>query len=371
MAIFPPWRFPSLGNIGLSTKYDRVPLLRGVVRGIAWRQANRKLPQSEAIAERKLKEQALPAFEKRSRPQFEELNTKLNAFRDFRRDYVGQLPTYAVSSTDQHIFVNTRTSSPINWAAGPPPAYTMPTSTLTVQLHESLINSGIDGLGQLLQHEMEKQLHKFRGEEPITLDQVNVAITHLKGREFLDRLDERMPLLGSRLRGLIEAQLDRLILPPPETIVEIANTVGIPKLDITECDPVRVRIDEDGLVLVRKSYPRKNPDVAPKELVLRLKIVDGQLSVDIDQEIPDWAKPYVELARARLDDLTKKFRERLKKSVREMLNKVGPGDLFETPKHLNLTFVDLQLSDGWLSMELDATVISAAEKQHSLISASY
>lgn len=134
--------------VGLSTKFDRIPILRGIVRNIARNEVAEKKQQGEAIAARKAADTALPRFEEEVGRKFEEANSNFqnNLLANLERRGIapGQ---YSARSSETHMAVSSRTISPAALAAPSAPETPAPSRGVSVQMHESALNASIDSLG--------------------------------------------------------------------------------------------------------------------------------------------------------------------------------------------------------------------------------
>lgn len=134
--------------VGLSTKFDGIPIIRGIVRDIARKEVAKKKQQGEAIAAKKAADTALPRFEEEVGRKFAEANSNFqnNLLANLERRGIapGQ---YSARSSETHMAISSRTISPSALAAPAPPETPAPSRGVAVQMHESALNAAIDSLG--------------------------------------------------------------------------------------------------------------------------------------------------------------------------------------------------------------------------------
>lgn len=135
-------------TVGIKTDFDRIPILRGFVRKIAAKEVAKKHGQSEAIAARKLADQALPRFEREVGQKFAEANNNIqnNVLQNLRNKGI-EPQAYSARSSETHLALSSRTMATGNLGGTPPPATPAPARGIAVQVHESAINAAIDSLG--------------------------------------------------------------------------------------------------------------------------------------------------------------------------------------------------------------------------------
>lgn len=135
-------------TVGVSTKFDRIPIIGGIARSIARDEAAKKKSQGEAIAARKAANQALPRFENEVNQKFQEANNNLQTNLIDNLERRGIAPgQYSARSSETHMAVSSRTISPSALAAPKPPETPAPRRGVAVQMHESALNAAIDSLG--------------------------------------------------------------------------------------------------------------------------------------------------------------------------------------------------------------------------------
>lgn len=395
-------------NVGLSTRFDRTPILRGLVRRIAWNQAQKLRPRTEAIAAQKIADQALPTFDESSSSNFRDLNSLLAAWGRFRQNYVGLAPEYEAYSSDTHLFVGSKTRAPMNLAGSAPLIEPLPQTTVVLQLHESALNAMIDGVGVLLEEQLNELLQTvvkehLKAKQLSELDiqtlgrDVQNLVQDLKAKlarraENMDvrRLKEALPFVSDEglaamkdyLPELIDVYLSRLApaalfeaLKNGERgkvdvflLMDVINRIlqgELPRIRLRDCDPVRIRIDEGEAVIVLGAGPRKNGR-SGKEVPFALAIDDGRFSVVAAKPTPkvDVLESLIDAHRAKpgedgdTDDV---LRDTIREKIEKGLAAIDPDLVFNTPDHLSTRVERLSLSDGWITVELSlGNVISVS-----------
>ena len=139
---------PNNRTVGIKTDFDGIPIIRGIARSIARKEVQKKHGQSEAIAARKLADQALPRFEEEVGRKFAEANDNLqnNLLRDLENRGIAP-ETYSTRSSETHLAMSTRTINGGTLAGSPPPTAPAPARGIAVQIHESTVNAALSTLG--------------------------------------------------------------------------------------------------------------------------------------------------------------------------------------------------------------------------------
>lgn len=313
-------------TVGVSTKFDRIPLLGGLARKIAFREAQSKKTQSESIAAQKLANKAIPRFESEVNSQFAEANANLdgNLLQGLRnRDIAPE--SYSARSSDSHIAVSSRTIRTATLAANNPPGIPVTSTGVSVQVHESALNAGIDSL-------------------------------KLSGRMSIDEV-----------LGRIEEALTEFARKPISLRSEDDGLDRNTEFDFDPADPIRVRLEEGkAVILLRTGFyeidkerriPRHSFEV-PVEVQLDggklLLIAPNTESKNIakvikPRSIEERASPRSILqARAVAQKLIQgAFKEEVQVVDPNVEVKLGGGQV------LPLSFSHFQISDGWISVVMD------------------
>ncbi|MCA9085370.1 MAG: hypothetical protein KDA81_15010 [Planctomycetaceae bacterium] len=230
-------------TVGVSTDYDKIPIIGRIARKIAWREVQEKHAQSEAIAAQKLRDRALPEFEREVGNRFSEANSNFqNKVLQNLRDRDIAPESYSARSTDSHFAVSSRTLNGETLAATRPPSSPAPRRGLAVQMHESSMNAAIESLG--LKGEMTPSE---------VISRIEVALEEFTGREISLRRED--------------APVDD-------------NTTFI----FDDSDPIRVRFDEGEVIFILRTGFRqkdRNREI-PKhvfEIPVGFELADGNLTV--------------------------------------------------------------------------------------------
>lgn len=313
-------------TIGVSTKYDRIPLLGGLARKIAFKEAQKKKTQSEAIAARKLADKAIPRFESEVNAKFSEANTNLQTNLFDGLEARGILPdSYSARSSDTHIAVSSRTITSDTLAADLAPGIPVTSTGLSVQIHESALNAGIGSL-------------KLSGR--MSIEDVLIRV-----EEALSEFARKPVSLRSE-----DEELD-------------TNT----EFDFDPSDPIRVRLEEGRAVfLLRTGFYQLDKDRRiPRhsfEVPVEFSLGEGGLQLTAPntesrtiarvikpKSIEEGASPRsIIQARAIAKKLIDgAFKEDIQTIDANVDVKLGGGQT------LPLTFSHFEISDGWISAVLD------------------
>lgn len=309
-------------TVGFKTDYDRIPIIRRIVRKIAAREIAKKDLQSEAIAARKLADEALPRFEREVQQKFSEANSNLqnNILQNLRNKNI-EPQAISTRSSETHLAISARTMATGNLGGSPPPTTPAPARGIAVQIHESAINASIDSLN-------------ISGS--MTVDQV----------------------VGNIERSL-EDFLGRQIKLRPDDKVGTDKT----EFDFTDTDAIRVRFDERRVIIILRTgfyQPENDRRIAKHvfEIPLELYLEAGELTLIPPKTDPksilalrpqaiEGRSSIRSVAQARkiaASLIEKTFKEPEIAIKRSVNVKMGDGS------NLPLMITRFELTDGWLTV---------------------
>lgn len=346
---------------GVTTELDDVPIVRGIVQSAATLQATQKKPQAEAIAARKLADKALPRFQRESDRRFGALNRFLCRTAYFRRRYVGRAPEYESYSTDTHLYSHSLTRSNISFAGTAPVPYPLPNNTLTVQIHESFVNSLIDGLETYGEQAVACLLVQLQEKYPN--DDAGELLSRIEAyvEDGVEVLDDVIPLGGDELQGFIRNYLAHgAVQKLRETLRDrLEDQSTIPQIQFRHCDALRVRVEEGKLIVLVNAPPRKAGSRAATEIPLTLALQDGRIRI---QELEEHVKRLVKLIE-RLNAAAQRNipAAEIEVAVNNLLNKLTADTLIKRPEDIELRFVNVQLTEGWITLEIEVRQLTDAE----------
>lgn len=353
-------------NMGVQTTFDRIPVLRMVARSVAYGEAERTRPQAERIAAGKISRAGLPEFQSISGERFEAVNEMLARGAEKRLDLYGRAPEYSSHSSSTHLFIESQTALTNSLGGAAPPIYPLPDATLTVHVHESLVNTVIDGVGIFAEQKVNELLKELSVDALAEREQLlNRLRERLSGDRFKEDLRLILPFADQDLLEAVAELIPDLALSglgqlqqledahgiQLDAILQLLGRVGLPELRFADCDPIRVRFDEGAIVLVFSPQPRQE-SVKTGVLKLNLKVVDGKVGLRLPETVSDEFKPFEERLRLLVDKLQERLRNRLKAKLEARL----PSEIVTLPEHLDFEFKNAQLSDGWLTLEVGATI---------------
>lgn len=313
-------------TVGVSTKFDRIPLVGRFARKIALGEAQKLKGQSEAIAARKLADQAIPRFEREVNSKFAEANGNLesNLLQGLRDRGIAP-DSYSARSSESHIAVSSRTIRPATLSANNAPGIPVTANGVSVQMHESAMNAGIDSL-------------------------------KLSGRMTIDEVLAR-----------VEEALTEFARKPISLRADTDSLDRDTDFDFDPADPIRVRLEEGRAVfLLRTGFyqiekdrriPRHSFEVpvevqldAGKLLVISPNTESKNIAKVIKpRSIEERASPRsIIQARAIAQKLIAgAFKEEVQVIDTQVDVKLGGG------QDLPLTLTYFQISDGWISAVLE------------------
>ena len=176
---------PNNQTVGIRTKYDWIPILGDIVRGIASDEVRKKSGQSNAIAAQKLAQRLLPEVDQKASEEMAKYNGELQTNLYGRLRAADLYPSsLSVRSSETHIAISSRTMSTGRLGGSSPDALIAPHGGIAVQFHESLVNNFIDRL---------ELSGKTLAESEIT-GYLSAVLTRLAGRPVtLPELDSPEP----------------------------------------------------------------------------------------------------------------------------------------------------------------------------------
>lgn len=305
---------------GLATKYDRIPIIRGIVRGIASQQIAESKPQSEALTAQKIREAALPKFESETNTQFSEGNDTLNKmFASLERKDVSP-DSISARSSNTHMALSSRTIGVSRLGGSLQPPSALIAKGAAVQLHESALNNAIDALGLQGRTILEKDL----------ATELEVALTDLFQREIkLTKNDEPQPAAE-------EGEPE-----PPTSFV------------FSTSDPIRVHFNNNQITLVmRAGVLQEGKDSIPEQIItipIAMSLQGGKVVLEpgtIGVASREEADRLKQITRA--NQIRRILARRLiRRELDSTIDLQAAGD-----KTLPLTVSMIQLIDGWLSAEM-------------------
>lgn len=311
-------------TVGVSTKYDGIPLFGGIIRNIARNEVAKSKAQSEAITARRLSDEALPKFENEVDNQLSELEASLRKTLD-SLDARGVGPeSLSARSSNSHIAVSSRTMGVSRLGGSAQPPVVLNPRGMAVQLHETALNNTIDALGFNGRTMPEKQV----------VDELEKSLSDLLQRDVKLRkeIDEATESKATPADGEPE---------PPTTFI------------FSKHDPIRAHFDNNSISLVlRTAVHQEGKEEIPEQVItipIEVSMADGKLVLNpgtIGVNSREETSRVRQIARAN------QIRRILGKQIvrREM---AGTFDVQAAgDRSLLLTLTRIQLADGWLTAEV-------------------
>lgn len=123
----------------------RLPIIRGIANGIAMREVQKRIPQSNAITRQKITNQVVPKLDSEVATNLDKAETQLEAkLYGPLRELESYPQELDVNSTDDAILVRARLMEDIELGGSEWPNLPMPTSGIVLQTHESLLNNSLE-----------------------------------------------------------------------------------------------------------------------------------------------------------------------------------------------------------------------------------
>ena len=305
-------------TVGLATKYDGIPIIRGIVRRMAAQKIAESKPQSDALTASRLREEALPKFEDETRQQFSDANSSLQKTRDSLERRGVAPDSISARSSNTHIAVSSRTIGIARLGGSTQPPAALMATGAAAQIHESALNNSLDALGFQGRAVPEKDFAK----------ELEVALSELFQRdiELWDGESEPAPA-GEE--------------PEPPTVFVFSNT-----------DPIRVRFASGKIILVlRMGVRQEGREEIPEQIITipaTLTLQDGKIIYEpgnIGVASREEADRLKQVTRA--NQIRRIMNRRIvRKEMNPTIDLQAAGD-----KTLPVTATLIHMADGWLTTE--------------------
>jgi hypothetical protein len=299
-------------TVGLATKYDRIPIVRRIVRNIASQRIAEAKPQADAETAVRLRSEAVGRFESETNEQFSKGNDTLGKILDSLSARGIALESVSARSSNSHLAVSSRSIGVTRLGGSLQPAGAVMPKGAAVQLHQSAINNAIDTLG-------------FQGRV-------------VPEKEFVTELEKALGELFQREIKLTDGEPEPVPVneepEPPSTFV------------FSQTDPIRIRFENGEVVVTLRTGIRQEGREEIPEQVITIPV---ELSVTGDKVLVEPGN----IAVGGTDNARKVQIKRIlsRRVVRRELSAVvdleAAGD-----KTLPVTVTRIELLDGWLSAEM-------------------
>ncbi len=305
-------------TVGLATKYDSIPIIRGIVRRIASQKIAESKPQSDAITGNRMRDEALPKFEEETSEQFSNANSSLQKTMDSLERRGVAPDSISARSSNTHIAVSSRTIGIARVGGSTQPPAALMATGAAAQIHESALNNAIDALGFQGRSVPEKDLKT----------EVEVALSELFQRDIKLSDGEPEPVPAGEE-------------PEPPTVFVFSKT-----------DPIRIRFANNQIVLtLRTGVRQEGKEEIPEQIItipISLTLQDGKIILDPGNI---GVASRVETDRLKQPARANQIRRIMNRRIvrREMsptIDLQAAGD-----KTLPLTATLIHLADGWLTTE--------------------
>jgi len=299
-------------TVGLATKYDRIPIIRGIVRNIASQKIAEAKPKADAETANRLRDEAVGKFESETNEQFAKGNDTLGKILDSLSTRGIALESVSARSSNSHLAVSSRSIGVTRLGGSlQPPGAVMPKGA-AVQLHQSAVNNAIDTLG-------------FQGRA-------------VPEKDFLAELEKALGELFQREIKLSDGE--------PEPVPENEEPEPPSTFVFSKTDPIRIRFENGEVVVTLRTGIRQEGREEIPEQVITIPVA---LSVTADKVLVEPGNISV----GGTDNARKVQIKRIlsRRVVRRELSAVvdlqAAGD-----KTLPVTVTHIELLDGWLGAEL-------------------
>jgi len=314
-------------TVGVKTDLDWIPLFGSIVRKIARKKAQEKRGQSEYIAAQKIADRALPEFVKEVNERFSKANSAIqnDLFAGLNNKGIGP-DSISSRSSESHLAVSSRAMGIARLGGTAQPFGPLPQRGIAIQLHETAINNFIDGL----------ELNGRSIREDQFEDEISKSLSELLQRD----------IKFGNSDSVNDASADESSdAEPPATFV------------FDEKDPIRVRIEQDSVVLVLQiKIEEEGKDALPKhriEVPIGIAINGTDIVLSPPEKLTTIRATALEPVRAlKKVGIANQIRRIVVARLPERKIDGGVSVAASDTKNINLQTVFISSSDGWLNIEL-------------------
>lgn len=299
-------------TVGLATNYDRIPIIRGIVRKMAAQKIAESKPQSEALTASRLREEALPKFQSETDEQFSTGNDTLTKMLDSLERRGVAPDSISARSSNTHLAVSSRTIGVARLGGSVQPPAALVAKGAAAQIHQSALNNAIDALG-------------FQGRA-------------IPEKDFVTELEAALSDLFQREIKLTNGEPT----PPAEGEEAEPPTIFL----FSKTDPIRVRFDNGQIILLlRTGIRQEGKEEIPVETVtipIAMTLQNGKIIIE-PGNIAVTGRPTRSVQIKRV--LARRI---VRKELSPTIDLQAAGD-----KTLPVTITNIQLADGWLTAEME------------------
>jgi len=241
-------------TVGVETDFDWVPILGLFANAMARKETAKKAPQADAIAAQKLANQLVPRFDKEVDGRIAKANGDIESQLFSKLRGMGLVPqSISASSSDIHLALATRTMDGSQLAAGTAPPMPIPTSGISVMVHESLINNALDSL----------ELAGKTLSEPELTSSIEDKLSEILGRPFNFKDQAAVGAAPGRAKVVLTSAGSQEEADDEEGEVdEKASKEATFVFD--SIDPLRVKFNDGGFALIlRTGIQQEGADDVP------------------------------------------------------------------------------------------------------------
>ncbi len=290
-------------------------LLGGFANKVAMREAEKRRPESEAIAVDRVQRRVLPEFNSEVDKQFSEATTKIQNELNVKLRDAGLYPSAKTyHTTNDALIVNTRLMSVGELGGGLPTDALVEPKSLTIQIHESQLNNSVDRL----------QLAGKSMTESELINEIQSSLSDLLGR--------KIKLPSNSAEG--EQSTDSFLF--------------------AESDPLRFRIEDGELIIVlRAGLKQEGKDEIPAQVIT----IPVSLAIDGDNLVVDRGTigvsaverpPSIALQITRAGVIRSKVEKALPQ--RNVDRKIVIKRPDNEGGNINMELANVKLLDGWLTL---------------------
>jgi hypothetical protein len=308
----------------------RIPIIKGIANGIAMREVQKRIPQSNAITRQKITNQVVPRLDSEVATNLDKAETQLEAkLYGPLRELESYPQELDVNSTDDAILIRARLMEEIELGGSEWPNLPMPSSGIVLQTHESLLNNSIERADFAGRELTQQQLN----------DELRARIEKLIGRPLEQNVETTEPTNANEPTKVEE-------IPPPDEKDKTAVFV------FDQHDAIKFKVT-NGIVkmIMRTGLKREGGDDIPIQIIevpLGITVVGDEIIIKREGTIAvlptgEVTNRIEQITRANVmrSNIARLTPERHVKATMNMKS----GD-----KTIPLKVTDVITRDGWVSV---------------------
>ncbi len=324
----------------------RIPLIRGIANGIAMKEVQKRMPQSNAITRQKITAQVQPRLDSEVSENLEKAETQLEGkLYGPLRELESYPQELDVSSSDDAILVRARLMEDLELGGGEYPNIPMPSTGIVIQTHETLLNNSIERANFAGRELTQQQLN----------DELRARIEKLLGRPLEQKVETEKAETPEPAKAAEPTKADEPTrADEPKKVEDVAAPDEKEKAVFVfdQQDAIKFKVNREGIKLIlRTGLKREGADPIPTqqiEVSLAMTVEGDEIKVE---RVGTIAVRPVGPVTARGEQIVRAnvMRSNIARLIPERHLK-GTIEMKAGDKKIPLKVTDVITRDGWISI---------------------